>query len=181
MSEKDLQKLDTLKAIYERWKRGVDKEKDVAKAMLDKLMTKYGITWDDLDDTRIESRYYKFNGRHRSVVIGVASMYFDWGERPDLYRRGKGRIEIKTSKAKFYEFKAHADFYLSEYAKAEKRNYKLFQQAFCQKNELYSNTPSDPDKKRRWRNELSMEDIMEMWAMMNNIRKKDVKRSLEHR
>lgn len=136
-----MNKEELLKKIKALAEQGVGGEKENAQRTLKKLMEKYGITDDDLDDEKVQFFDIKMPKFYNSSALASQVMYSIVGvptadNRKGLYRRGKS-FSIKCTTAEFLEFQAKFKFYCHYF----KEELKIFYQAFVQANRIF------PDKK----------------------------------
>ena len=65
--------LDKIRKVYELANRGVGGEREAAKARLDELMKKYGITLEELDSETEEVHFYHLHGNRNHEIFAQVS------------------------------------------------------------------------------------------------------------
>lgn len=143
MSDKKI--IDLLLKLKELAERGEGGEKKNAERMLQLLMQKNGITWDDLQsEEKTEHKIYlnddqvQFFYQVAASVLGDVDIYVIKGDRS----KAKPRFITCTS-AEFIEIESKFEFY---WAKLQE-DIKTFTSAFVYKNRLYKKpTESDNDR-----------------------------------
>lgn len=136
-----MNKLELLQKIKELASHGVGGEKQNAQAMLDKLMSKYNITDEDLCEEIIKEFDFKTNNKLEKALLGqiAYSVYGNINDKKGYYSYTyiKNKTCIKCTDAEFLEISAKFDFYKKEYKKQQK----LFYRAFIHANSIF------PDEK----------------------------------
>lgn len=64
-------KKEHLKKLYELAMRGVDGEKEQAQAILKKLLKKYAMTLDELDEDIINDYELEYHGKEQDTLISI--------------------------------------------------------------------------------------------------------------
>lgn len=138
IDQKVQDKLRNLQALAER---GVGGEKVNAQRMLEKLLARHGLTFEDLADERRETRWFpaptKFDIRLAAKILAKVCNTND----PGVYS-SKSRLKqvgVDFTPAEAIEFELHYD----TLRKALTEHFKDAFSAFVQANRLFSNLPSD--------------------------------------
>jgi hypothetical protein len=154
--------IDLLKKLKELADRGVDGEKQTAERMLQQMMKKHGITWEELNgDERTDHEFFaskdqkQFLHQVAASVLGRITV-----QRLVKDRKYKKSIFIKCTDAEFIEINAKFNFYWQAY----QRDLDTFYHAFIQKNRLfkkpeesdYDNQPEITPKERARLMKLSL-------------------------
>lgn len=80
---------ERLKKLYALALRGVGGEKEQAQAILDKLLKKYAMTLDDLDDEVIQEYDLEYHGKEQDRILMQTATTTDRNQVPrNLYRLG---------------------------------------------------------------------------------------------
>jgi hypothetical protein len=67
-----------IKKIHQLSERGIDGEAKAAKALLEKMLSKYGLTMDDLNQTELKQKWFRFrNPYERQLILQCASKVKD--------------------------------------------------------------------------------------------------------
>lgn len=130
--------LELAKKIYELTKRGIDGEKENAVLQLEKIMSKYNITMEDLESERIEMYAFKFDWDFylsRKLLIQIIYMVLGENVRGNFYKNTKEKylIYVKCTSQQKIEIEALYTFFKNNF----KEDLKLFYEAFLDKNHLY--------------------------------------------
>ncbi len=158
MNDKIIDLAKKLKALSDK---GIDGEKDTALTMLKRLMGKYNLTMDMIEENLakeyefyIEYANYKFWRQVVASVIGSSDVSY----RPSELKKKKRHYFVLCTPAEAIEIQAKFDFYF----KAWQTDLDIYYQAFVQKNHLYTK----PDKQReKEEKELTDEEFKKLWKM----------------
>lgn len=168
----DTQKRDALlKKLKVLAERGVGGEKENAQLMLDRMLKKCGMTYEDLEAEVVDVHTIQFkDDLHEKfthqIIASVLGKVTTWG-----YKRLKKTIIFESSLAEFIEIKAKRDFFFRDYI----RQQQLFYKAYIQKNELYAKTEGEPEGDSK----MSMKEYMELMSMMSGIEKQTFRTQLD--
>ena len=128
MDKKEI--LHKLKALADR---GVNGEKENAEKLLNKLMKKYNISEEDLEQEYTKDVFIALrNDAERRICSQILYAYFD--ERPLWKRRGdRTKYFVELTPAQEIEFK----YILSTYINAFYKEQEILLHAFVQKNQIF--------------------------------------------
>ena len=135
-----------LKKIYALVLEGSDGEKEAAEAALSKLLKKYHLTLDDLNDSLEEDYIFEYHSvDERKLLVQVVYQVLDrsgaclylYNNRTKRYLKTK--ICVSCTKAQFIEIEYLYDFYKRLW---EQEKQSMFE-AFVQKHEIFGTPPED--------------------------------------
>lgn len=156
-NEKNIELLKKLKALAER---GVDGEQVTAKAILERLMTKYGVADEDLSDDKLEDHDFRFHTPQERKLLAQVMYKVAKDRRTYHYTRGKGcqtTAGITCTKAEALQIQIEYEFYLELW----QEDLQLFLEAFIQKHEIFDMSPGhktdriDDDRYERMKNMMA--------------------------
>lgn len=160
---------ERLKSVYNLALKGVDGEKESAKKILDKLLDKYNVSINELEENQTEIFAFSFRGKwQRKLLIQVAYKVLDY--QPALYsarvgsskRISPSQIGIRCTKYQRTEIMFLHDFYCQLW---ESELDKLML-AFVYKHDLYGTGELDED--RRSESPL-IEEMMQIQSMIDGL------------
>lgn len=133
-----MDKLEFLHKIKALAERGVDGERANAQKLLDKMMAKYGYTYDDITDEQRQWYKFKVTGNRKWLFFAIVSNVTE----PDkaIRYRNKGSVyEVEMTKSESMIVTSMYDFY----RKAMLEEIKILRKAFVIKHKLWSSKASD--------------------------------------
>ena len=143
---------------------GVDGEKEQAQAILDKLMKKYSVSLDDLDEEILNEYEFEYHGKEqekllRQTIYRVTGDKFAmWGlQYSDSGRKCKTRLGGRCTAAQ----KVEIDFLFDFYKRVWEKDRQALLSAFIQKHRIFGELK--PDEKAM---EISAEDMEKMNLLM---------------
>lgn len=168
LSEKVQAKLRKLQALAER---GVGGEKDNAQRMLEKLLTRHGLTLDSLAEERREVRWFKYaTTMERNLAAQIAYKVIGPSFDQSCYRN-KGRrsqIGFELTPSEAVEFDLHYEVLRTALAE----HMEIAFSAFIQVNRVFA--PGDGDG-----GTLTERD-MAMLQMASGMKPTEIRQRLEH-
>ena len=160
MTEREelLRRLERVKAIAER---GVGGEKENAEALLNRLMAKYGISEEDIEDTAERDYFIRYhNFWERKLIVQIA--YKHPGSGHCCGTVGTRLYDLGGILSGPYEIEADFEFYKA----AWEEELAIFYSAFISKNDIFPPpelaSPSDDD-------EIDLVRLEKVRAMMSGI------------
>lgn len=142
-------------------------EKEVAQALLDKLMKKYNVSLSELEDEDIKKYLFTYHGKEQkqlliqvvfSVLNKVSSCI------PQYYtasgRKCRTQLGVYCTAAQAVEIGFLYDFYVVLWEKEKE----AFLDAYIQKHKLFGQTPDDMQP-----TEISDSELSKMYAFMNGM------------
>lgn len=120
--------LKKLKTLAERGERG---ERDTASIMLRKIMDKYGITEDELDDEKVEMHWFGFKDKLDEKLLFQILYMVLGGEA--VYTNGIKKIGVDCTVSQAVEIESFYSFYKVKL----KEDLEVCYHAFVMKNNLY--------------------------------------------
>ena len=176
--ERLLEKLGKVKALADRGEGG---EKESAERTLAALMKRYGVTEEELEDTRTTIHWIRYKTDWERRLLGqLAYMHLGTGHSFGCVgrytKRPRKEVGIECTPAQYIEIEADFAFY----SEAMKEEMELFYSAFLQKNMLFpppelAAEPTEAEKEE-W------EDMERMWkihSMMNGMDRHTRHKALE--
>ncbi|WP_278752589.1 hypothetical protein [Alistipes putredinis] len=141
--------LDKARKVLALAERGVGGEALAAKAALDALLKKHGLTIDDLRQTRRIERKFTVRGKEERCVL-LHCLLKMFGRASDVtksackYKRDRA-IYVEMSEIEFLDFKPFFAFHLRQYRKECKKLMDTVTTAYVNKHNLFADdSPSAP-------------------------------------
>ena len=162
--------LDLIRKVKNLADRGVNGEKENATILLNRLMEKYGVSYEEIEEP--ERKHVKFytRGQKKLFFQTVFSVLGQWDGR---YIPEKSTVWIEVTAAE----KIQIEYKFDLLVKALKKEQDLLLKAFIRKNDLYSSSPKTVSI-----NDLTKEEVEEYWkiqAMAESIERVNVLKQLE--
>lgn len=169
-----MDKTALLKKIKALAERGVGGEAENAEAILARLMKKYGIEEDELDEQIRRRHDFEYHGKEqekllRQVVYKVTGGYAYSLRYTESGRKVKTQLGADCTPAEKVEIEFLFDFY----ARLWERERDAFLAAFIQKHRLFSMREGAPTK------EISHAEAMKMSALMQGMSNESPIRAIE--
>lgn len=169
-------KKELLLKLQELAKRGVNGEKENADKLLKKLMKKYNISEDEINNEEINE--VELELRNDIEVRLASKILFSFFDNAPLYRRWKKRVKCytKLTKSQEIEFRYMLSVYLEDFRKQEL----IFYRAFINKNRIFPKEILDGEGKSPY--DASPEEraeILKSQMMMNGIEMTRIRKALE--
>ena len=171
-SKKMDNKKELLLKLQELAKRGVNGEKENADKLLKKLMKKYNISEDEINDEEINEVELELKD---DIEVRLAcQILFSFFDDAPLYQKWRKRIKYytKLTKSQEIEFRYMFSVYLEDFRKQEL----IFYRAFIYKNNIF------PDGKGRSLYDVSPEEraeILKSQMMMGGIEMTRIRKALK--
>lgn len=152
---------EKLEKIYRYLKSGEPGEKEAAKILLSKLCEKYGLTLEDFEEDRIESRGYSYprDPYERRIFRQVFGMVINNHDLRYGINRTQSRVFLKMTPIQHAEFKETYDWYIKAFRKRVKESMDIFTSSFIQRNNIYPKADSDDSS------QLTAEEIKRLMAI----------------
>lgn len=158
---------ERLKKLYALALRGVDGEREQAQAILEKLLKKYSLSLDDLDEEVINEYELEYHGKEqRSLLLQTIYKVTNSNNRAfGLRYTASGRmcrnaIGVKCTAAQ----KAEIEFLFAFYTRVWEKERKALLHAFIQKHKIFGNLKAGETGQ-----ELTPEEIAKLNALMNGL------------
>ena len=155
---------ERLKKLKELALRGVGGEKDQAQAILEKLIKKYNVNIDDLDESKTQMFIFEYHGEiEKRLLVQIAYKILNndncvYNRRYiESGRKCKTKVSIECTEAQKIEIEFLFDFY----KKLWEKEINLFFRAFIQNHRLFGEL-KDGEKGA----ELAKEELFRMSQMM---------------
>lgn len=166
-------KKELLLKLQELAKRGVDGEKENADKLLKKLMKKYNISEDEINNE--EKNEVEIELRDNIEVRLVCQILFSFFDDAPLYQKWRKRIKYytKLTKSQEIEFRYMFSVYLEDFRKQER----IFYRAFINKNRIFPKENLNGEGRSLYdappeeRNEILKSQMMMGGIEMTRIRK----------
>lgn len=158
---------ERLKKLYALALRGVDGEKEQAQAILDKLLKKYAMTLDDLDDEVIQEYDLEYHGKEQDRIL-MQTAYkvtddknaFNHLQYNHSGRACRTRLRVRCTAAQ----KAEIEFLFNFYVRLWEKEKEALLQAFFQKHRIFGNLKDGESGA-----ELSPEELLKLELMMKGL------------
>ena len=140
--ESIIEKLNKIKTLSEQ---GIDGEAQAAKAALEKILNRYKLTFEDLEDHVKKMRSFAAKEDNDKAVFIMCCYKILGGERLDLIYGSEiypGKLYIELTDYEYAELSEFYDFHKRNYRKEFKQMKTDFKKAYQYKHNLYSDTPS---------------------------------------
>lgn len=170
---------EKLRKLLELARQGVGGEKDNAQSILDKLLTKHGLTLDDLDPdvAPVESCEFRFGDKWEYDLL-IQVIYLVLQTQTIFYReerRNSKKFCIKATKAR----KLEIDLAYNLYREALKKEQQRLFVAFIHKNRIFGpGADKDDTDVSSKQSEMPKEDVAAIIAMMGAIKTTHVRKAL---
>lgn len=156
-----------LKKLYALALRGVDGEKEQAQAILDKLLKKYNVTFDNLDD-EVEREYeLEYHGKEQKRIL-MQVIYKVTDSKDAFYHlrySQSGRIcGTRLGVVCTATQKAEIEFLFNFYVRLWEKEKEALLQAFFQKHKIFGNLKDGESGK-----EFSPEELLKLELMMKGL------------
>ncbi len=159
--------IDRLKKLYALALRGVGGEKEQAAAILEKLIKKYGVSMEDLDEETVKEHDFIYHGKTEERLLRQIA-YKVTNERNRFHNlvytaSGRGcrtRCRIECTDAQKIEIEFLFDFY----KKLWERELEVIFRAYIQKHELFG-TLKEGEKAT----EIPDEEINRIYAIIRGL------------
>lgn len=139
---------EQLRKIAALASHGVDGERTTAKAMLDRLLAKHGLTLDDLEDSRTSLILFCATGEKRTFLIQIACKVLN-SSSVSCSHDTRRRIWLRLTRLQGIEVGQLMAIMWPAWLKERRRLVKMARIAFITRNHLHSDQPADdaPDPK----------------------------------
>lgn len=145
---KEVKILELARKLKRLAEDGVGGEKENAAVQLQRILSKYKISLEDISEDKKESRSFKFkNGQLKFLFQIVAAVVPDWDLRYRRITTGRKKcneIEIDLSLNHWVEVEEKFEFYWNKLQEEQG----ILYDAFIQKNKLYLHTENPEQGKR---------------------------------
>lgn len=172
-----IQKAMKMKALLSSDEEG---EREAARALLSNYMTKYAITWEELDD-EVEKEYIvEFNGQyHVLLLIQLVYKHLGSGHCYSVYKAESEEplelLKVRSKPSTFVEIQLDWEFYWRKF----NEELDLFYRAFVEKNNLFPPEELQQEDDEDDNQDLSEDQLRKIQGMMNGIDISTRSKSLE--
>lgn len=162
-----IQKAMKMKALLSSDEEG---EREAARALLSNYMTKYAITWEELDD-EVEREYLvEFNGQyHVLLLIQLVYKHLGSGHCYSVYKAESEEplelLKVRSKPSTFVEIQLDWEFYWRKF----NEELDLFYRAFVEKNHLFPPEELQQEDDEDDNQDLSEDQLRKIQGMMNGI------------
>ncbi len=158
---------ERLKKLYALALRGVGGEKEQAQALLEKLLKKYDMSIDDLDDEQSKEYHLTYHGKEQRKLL-IQTVYKVLGDTSSLFelrysesgRKCRTILSVSCTAAQ----KAEIDFLFDFYTRLWEKEREALLEAFIQKHRIFGCLKDDEEGIR-----LSDEEFKKMVALMMGL------------
>lgn len=158
---------ERLKKLYALAMRGVGGEKEQAQVILEKLLKKYAVSLDELDEDIINEYRLEYHGKEQESLLRQ-TVYKVTDNKEAFYGlrytasgcKCKTQLGVKCTAAQ----KAEIEFLFDFYTRVWEKEREALLQAFIQKHRIFGNL-KDGEKGK----ELSTEELEKMYALMHGL------------
>lgn len=162
-----IEQKERLKKLYVLALRGVGGEKEQAQAILDKLLKKYAMTLDDLDDEVIQEYDLEYHGKEQDRILKQTAYKvtdnqnaFNHLQYSHSGRACRTRLRVRCTAAQ----KAEIEFLFNFYVRLWEKEKEALLQAFFQKHRIFGNLKDGESGA-----ELSPEELLKLELMMKGL------------
>ena len=170
-------KILKLQALVERGENG---EATNAKRLLDKLLSKYGLTIEDVLAEKEEKKWYKFNARRKWEESLLFQCYYKtMNENEVSFKRYRGTVSIELTAYQYAELSNYYDWNKKQLAKELKQVVEDFTKAYIIRHNITSDRddedgeeekPLTPEEKYRLYRIYQLVDTVEDTSYMKMIK-----------
>lgn len=163
-----------LKKIRALAERGVGGEADNAEEILRRLMEKYGVSEDELDEEERRRHDFEYHGKEQEKLLRQVVFKVTGGYAYNLVYNATGRkVKTKLGADCTAAEKVEIEFLFDFYSRLWERERKAFLEAFIQKHRIFA--IRDDIEPR----EVSREEILKMQALMMGMSDESPVRAIE--
>lgn len=172
----DDKKRELLQKLYALAERGDRGERAAARHQLDKLLAKYHISEEELNEKTMELRCFSYKGDFERKLLHQV-FYKVCGADRDIWQHKAGRGKytqqaVECTKAEAIQIQIEFDFYRQLLAD----EMEFFYRAFIQKHEIYGTDPLPAAKNRP---PLSRAELFRMSMLMNGMEDRTMRKMIE--
>lgn len=156
-----MDKAALLKKIRALAERGVGGEADNAEEILRRLMEKYGVSEDELDEVERRRHDFEYHGKEQETLLRQAVYKVTGGYAYNLVYRASGRrVKTRLGADCTAAEKVEIEFLFDFYTRLWERERAAFLSAFIQKHRIFAiRDDIEPQ-------EVSREELLKMQALM---------------
>lgn len=181
IEENIVSKILKLKELSER---GVEGEMDNAKILLQKYLSKYNITLEEIlkDKEKKEVYTFKYKSKFEKTILlqCIANLF---GSKSQIwkstyrYRNGKMEFLIELNKSEYIILKDFYEFHINEFNIQLKKMQDNLLSSYIYKQNLYDLTPSNNDSKE---SKISYSDLMSILNIASSMNTNQYRKSLKN-
>jgi hypothetical protein len=159
--------IEKLRKIKELAERGIGGEMKTARAMLESLLEKHGLTISDLESEVKTAREFSIRSKAEHQIL--VQILFMVAEKPDLfgYKNKPKKLYSNLTDLEYLQIKPLVDFHISQYRKELRKFQKTLLDAYIHKHDLFSHKDSEPDSSDKA--PLSYEELKSLLSAMQNL------------
>lgn len=156
-----MDKAALLKKIRALAERGVGGEADNAEEILRRLMEKYGVSEDELDEVERRRHDFEYHGKEQETLLRQVVYKVTGGYAYNLVYRASGRrVKTRLGADRTAAEKVEIEFLFDFYTRLWERERAAFLSAFIQKHRIFAiRDDIEPQ-------EVSREELLKMQALM---------------
>lgn len=178
--ESIIEKARKILALVEQ---GVDGEVQAAKAALEAILKKNGLTIEDLKNEKRERREFSLKSGEEEYIfnhciINMFGHHSHVWENHYRYKRDYRHIYAEMTDVEYLDFKPFFEFHVGNYRKELKKMVEAVRSAYIQKNHLFDPNPSD-DNDGKSRDDIDMQEIYRIMSVMESMETSQYRKSLE--
>lgn len=164
--------IELARKLAELAKRGVDGEKINAEKALQRIMEKYNLTFEDIEEDKKHACYFKFEnlGMRRLLIQTIYSVI---GDDYQCYRYGKNQLYLYATASQQIEIEMKWEAYRRSY----KKQLKIFYDAFINKNQIFHESASGRDPETM--TQADWDEYYRIQDMMKGIEKTKINKALK--
>lgn len=174
--------VERMKKILALARRGVGGEQATAQAMLAKLLTKYGMTVDDLEGEAhpAERRFFTYRSDiERKLLIQIVANIIGAAGVHHWKRKGKRMIGFQLTALQFAEVDVRYEAYRKPLLKELEKTTNRVYAAFVHANDLGVSSGENDDDDRPAPNMGELAELQAIMALMQTMRPTPIHRQLE--
>lgn len=159
--------IDLAKKLHAMAERGENHERENAADKLEKLMQKYGITFDDIEIDQARDFVIEYKGIDKKFVVQIIANVL--GKKARLYDYGHPKTKkfiIRCTHSEFLLIQAKLDFFWPAY----NDELDIFYGAFIQKNRLFAKPDKDNNSDEKQLSPEEFERVQRIILMSQNIK-----------
>lgn len=140
-----------------------------ARRALDSMLNKYGLSIDDLYDTKAKWRWIKV-GSNKELRTILHQCHFQIIDSPNsTYKEYKGEIGFELTPSQYADLMSLFDFHKSQFKKERAKIISNLTKAYIQKHEIWGRSEYDDDDLPKERNPLSWDEIKSILALSESM------------
>lgn len=155
--------LEQIKKVKELAERGIGGEKENAKILLDKLLKKYNISFNEVNNEEKDEYIFNYKTNFDEKILIQCLLKYSKSDDYLTYKQ-ENKIKIKLTKLEWLDVEASYDFYKNLFSK----EIDLLFTAFINKHDIFREKNPNDNSKGKELSEQEMESLINMMKGLSN-------------